>query len=145
MTTQRIGLIVPSSNITMETEVPALLGHEDRACHSSSAAPHNVDAESLHAMVGEGDRCPGELADAGTDVIGYACLVTLMAGAPVRTSASNGNSAPSPVEPVQRALGLPVVIATTATAREPLRATGTAPRIPGGGAALDEEVRRVEH
>ena len=82
MTTQRIGLIVPSSNVTMETEIPALLGHEKRTYHSSRAVLHNVDAESLHAMVGAGDRCAGELADAEVDVIGYACLIALMAEGP---------------------------------------------------------------
>ena len=79
MTPQRIGLIVPSSNVTMETEIPDLLGHEKRTYHSSRAVLHNVDAESLHAMVAEGDRCAGELADAGVEVIGYACLIALMA------------------------------------------------------------------
>lgn len=246
MSPQRIGLIVPSSNVTMETEIPALLGTEGRTYHSSRAVLHNVDAESLHAMVGEGDRCAGELGDAGMDVIGYACLIALMAegagahervereleaiteqrGSPCRVISSAGAlvrtllglemrrvvvvapyvsaltelvlnyldgygiiatdsvslgvadnravgrldparlpelakrldrtdadgvvlsacvqmpSLPA-VEPVQRTLGVPVVTAATATARELLAVTGSSAPIPAGGAALDQEVQRV--
>ena len=88
MTAHRIGLVVPSSNTTMETEVPRLLREHVAAyggeftCHSSRAELHTVDAASLHAMVGEGDRCARELADAQVDVLGYACLVALMAEGP---------------------------------------------------------------
>lgn len=76
----RVGLIVPSSNTTMETEIPALLHglEEPHTFHSSRARLHTVDAESLTAMVADGDRCAAELADAAVDVIGYACLVAVM-------------------------------------------------------------------
>lgn len=249
MTTQRIGLVVPISNVTMETELPALLGHDNRTYHSSRAVLHNVDAESLHTMVGEGTRCVEELADAGVDVIGYACLIALMAegpgaherierdlaevarrrdcpcpvvssaGALVRTLHALGMrrvailapyvppltelvvdylagygivvtdsislgvannrevgaldparlpelahrldrtsadgvvlsacvqmpSLPA-VETAQHELGLPVVTAATATARELLDATGSRnTALPGGGAAIDQEVARVEY
>jgi maleate isomerase len=40
---------------------------------------HRVDAESLRKMVGEGDRCARELADARVDAIAYACLIAIMA------------------------------------------------------------------
>ena len=248
MTTQRIGLIVPSSNVTMETEIPALLGNEKRTYHSSRAVLHNVDAESLHAMLGEGDRCAGELADAAMDVIGYACLIALMAEGPgaherverelTAITAQRGASCPvvssagalvrtlleldmrrvallapyvpaltemvigyldgygitvtdsislevadnravgrlnpgdlpelaerldttrvdgvvlsacvqmpslAAVRPVQQTLGLPVVTAATATARELLAATETSASIPAGGAALAQEVTHVRH
>jgi maleate isomerase len=92
--TYRVGMIVPSSNVTMETEVPDLLrrhascskqggstGH-DFTFHSSRAVLHRVDAESLHAMVGESDRCARELADARVDVVAYACLIAVMAEGP---------------------------------------------------------------
>lgn len=88
MPTHRIGLIVPSSNTTMETEVPELLRrHAEGAdatftVHSSRAVLHTVDPESLHRMVGEGDRCAAELADARVAAIGYACLIALMAEGP---------------------------------------------------------------
>lgn len=77
---RRIGLVVPSSNTTMETEIPALLAGlaERHTFHSSRARLHTVDAESLTAMVADGDRCAAELADAAVDVIGYACLVAVM-------------------------------------------------------------------
>lgn len=88
MTQQRIGLIVPSSNTTMETEVPELLRSQSAdsestfTIHSSRAVLHRVDPESLHRMVGEGDRCAAELADARVSAIGYACLIALMAEGP---------------------------------------------------------------
>ncbi|TDD64381.1 Asp/Glu racemase [Actinomadura darangshiensis] len=86
MNHRRIGLIVPSSNTTMETEVPELLarrpGGERFTFHSSRAVLHTVDAESLRAMAGQADRCAGEVADAAVDVIAYACLIAVMAQGP---------------------------------------------------------------
>lgn len=85
MSTRRLGLIVPSSNTTMETEIPELLGRHAHTSgqrfttHSSRAVLHTVDPQSLHRMVGEGDRCATELADAHVEAIGYACLIALMA------------------------------------------------------------------
>lgn len=84
----RVGLIVPSSNVTIETELPRLLaGHPAAAArgfsfHSSRAVLHNVDRESLRAMVGEADRSASELADARVDVVAYGCLIALMTGGP---------------------------------------------------------------
>jgi maleate isomerase len=84
-TPYRVGLIVPSSNVTMETEVPALLGRHPAVAghgvtfHSSRAVLHQVDAESLRRMVTESDRCASELADARLDVVAYACLIAIMA------------------------------------------------------------------
>jgi maleate isomerase len=81
----RIGLVVPSSNTTIETEVPEMLRRraavtgEAFTFHSSRAVLHQVDAESLDRMVGQADRCAAELADARVDAIVYACLVALMA------------------------------------------------------------------
>lgn len=81
---RRIGLIVPSSNTTMETEIPTLLRDlsEPHTFHSSRARLHTVDPESLAAMVADGDRCAAELADAKVEVIAYACLVAVMAEGP---------------------------------------------------------------
>ncbi|WP_051498978.1 Asp/Glu racemase [Nocardia sp. BMG51109] len=80
-TPRRIGLIVPSSNTTMETEIPALLDGlaQPHTFHSSRATLHTVDPDSLAAMVEQGDRCAAELADANVDVLAYACLVAVMA------------------------------------------------------------------
>ena len=80
----RIGLIVPSSNTTMETEIPAMLRARERACserftfHSSRMRMKEVTKEQLEAMDRDSDRCAVELSDARVDVMGYACLVAIM-------------------------------------------------------------------
>lgn len=85
---KRIGLVVPSSNTTMETEIPEMLrrrrGRDQTPVtfHSSRARLHTVDAESLARMVADADRCAGELGDAEIDVLAYACLVAVMAQGP---------------------------------------------------------------
>lgn len=86
--TYRIGQIVPSSNVTMETEVPALLRARESVAperftfHSSRMRMTRVTPEQLRAMDAESDRCAVELSDARMDVIGYACLVAVMATGP---------------------------------------------------------------
>jgi maleate isomerase len=83
--TYRIGQIVPSSNTTMETEIPAMLNArqairpERFTYHSSRMRMKKVVKEELAAMDGESDRCAVELSDARVDVLGYACLVAIMA------------------------------------------------------------------
>src|SRR3990167_9257227 len=81
----RIGQIVPSSNTTMETEIPAILRGrelvmpEDRfTFHSSRMRMKKVTKEELEAMDRDSLRCASELADAQVDVVGYACLVAIM-------------------------------------------------------------------
>jgi maleate isomerase len=94
--TRRIGLIVPSSNTTIETEVPEMLRRiedETFTFHSSRAVLHSVDPESLDRMVGELDRCGNELCDARVDAIVYACLVALMARGPGAHVESEGKLA----------------------------------------------------
>jgi maleate isomerase len=82
---RRVGLIVPSSNVTMETELPAMSARHSSAqnpgftFHSSRAVLHRVDRDSLRRMVVESDRCASELADARVDVVAYACLIAIMA------------------------------------------------------------------
>src|SRR2546421_6654285 len=84
----RIGQIVPSSNVTMETEIPALLNahgtrHGHRyTFHSSRMRMHKVTREELVAMNKEGLRCIAELTDADVDVASTACLVAHMAMGP---------------------------------------------------------------
>lgn len=81
----RIGQIVPSSNTTMETEIPAMLNArqtirpEKFTFHSSRMRMKKVVKEELAAMDAESDRCAVELSDAQVDVLGYACLVAIMA------------------------------------------------------------------
>ena len=80
----RIGQIVPSSNTTMETEIPAMLiarqliRPERFTFHSSRMRMKHVKKEELAAMDAESDRCAAELSDARVDVLGYACLVAIM-------------------------------------------------------------------
>lgn len=81
----RIGLVVPSSNVTVETEMPALLGRHAKArfsFHSSRMRMQAVSPEQLRAMNGQRERCILELGDAGVDAILYACLVALMSVGP---------------------------------------------------------------
>ena len=82
----RIGQIVPSSNITMETEIPAMLRAREAqrpgerfTFHSSRMRMHKVTKEELAAMNKESLRCAAELADAQVDVMSTACLVAIMA------------------------------------------------------------------
>ncbi len=84
----RIGQIVPSSNTTMETEVPAILRSREAlfperfTFHGSRMRMHKVTPEELAAMNREGLRCAAELADARVDVMSTACLVAIMAQGP---------------------------------------------------------------
>ncbi|GGO94700.1 maleate cis-trans isomerase family protein [Wenjunlia tyrosinilytica] len=80
----RIGQIVPSSNVTMETEIPALLRARETVeperftFHSSRMRMKEVRKEELAAMDADYVRCAAELSDAHVDVLGYACLVAIM-------------------------------------------------------------------
>lgn len=85
MKTFRIGQIVPSSNTTMETEIPAMLTaryglfpDERFTFHSSRMRMMNVTPEELKKMDIASDRCATELSDARCDVMAYACLVAIM-------------------------------------------------------------------
>ena len=86
--TFRIGQIVPSSNTTMETEIPAMLRAREAVLperftfHSSRMRMMHVVKEELAAMDAQSLRCAAELADARVDVMGYACLVAIMAMGP---------------------------------------------------------------
>lgn len=81
----RIGQIVPSSNTTMETEIPAMLHAREAILperftfHSSRMRMHKVTKEELAAMNKEALRCAAELSDARMDVMSTACLVAIMA------------------------------------------------------------------
>ncbi|MFT7365733.1 MAG: maleate isomerase [Marinobacter psychrophilus] len=80
----RIGQIVPSSNTTMETEIPAMfrareaVASERFTFHSSRMRMKKVTREELAAMDDESGRCALELSDAQVDVMGYACLIAIM-------------------------------------------------------------------
>jgi len=85
----RIGLLVPSSNTTMETEVPALLRARELVrpddtftFHSARLRMEDVTPEGLRAMNEETGRATAELADLRPDVVATACLVAIMAQGP---------------------------------------------------------------
>jgi len=84
----RVGLIVPSSNVTMETEIPALLRAYEAESgvsftfHGARMRMTKVTAEALLAMDKEGATCAAHLADAQCDVQAYACLVAVMVQGP---------------------------------------------------------------
>jgi maleate isomerase len=107
----RIGQIVPSSNTTMETEIPAMfraretIEPERFTFHSSRMRMKKVTRDELAAMDRDSDRCALELSDARVDVLGYACLVAIMSmgkGYHRESSArlhglTRDNGAPAPV------------------------------------------------
>ena len=80
----RIGQMVPSSNTTMETEIPAMLRAREAirperfTFHSSRMRMHKVTKEELMEMNKQSLRCAAELADARVDVMSTACLVAIM-------------------------------------------------------------------
>jgi maleate isomerase len=79
---KRIGLVVPSPNVTVETEMPRILSRAtgvEFSFHSSRMRMHAVTPEQLRAMNAQRERCILEIGDAGVDVVLYACLVAIMA------------------------------------------------------------------
>ena len=107
----RVGQIVPSSNTTMETEIPAILRAREAieperfTFHSARMRMMKVTKEELEAMDRDSDRCALELSDARVDVLGYACLVAIMSmgrgyhrESEARLHAATvGNAGPAPV------------------------------------------------
>lgn len=81
-------MIVPSSNTTMETELPELFRRQSQATghrytfHSARAALTNVTPHELAVMAGKAAECAVSVSDANVDVIAYACLVAVMAQGP---------------------------------------------------------------
>jgi maleate isomerase len=89
MATHHIGMIVPSSNLTMETELPRMLAARERdypddrfVFHSARARMQHVTPEQLRAMNAQAERAASELADARPDLVATACLVAIMAQGP---------------------------------------------------------------
>jgi maleate isomerase len=85
----RIGLLVPSSNTTMETEVPTLLRERERerqqdrfTFHGARLRLEDVTPEALREMNAETERATTELADMRPDVVATACLVAIMSQGP---------------------------------------------------------------
>jgi maleate isomerase len=88
-TPYRVGLIVPSSNTTMETEVPAILRRREETrpqerftFHSSRMRMQQVTPDELKAMNAQTPRAAAEVGDVRPDVVATACLVAIMAQGP---------------------------------------------------------------
>ena len=84
-----VGMIVPSSNLTMETELPRMLRAREEVIpderfvfHSSRMRMKHVTPEELARMNAQTERASLELADARPDVVTSACLVAIMASGP---------------------------------------------------------------
>jgi maleate isomerase len=106
----RLGLIVPSSNVTMETEIPRMLewrsgvAPETFTFHSSRVRMRRVSRDELVEMDSDSDRCAVELSDARCDALAYACLIAIMVKGSgyhvesearlARVAAENGGPAP---------------------------------------------------
>lgn len=82
----RIGMIVPSSNLTMETELPRMMRAREKVLpqdrftfHSSRMRMQHVTPEELRRMNEQTPRATAELADARPDIVTSACLVAIMA------------------------------------------------------------------
>jgi maleate isomerase len=89
MTDHHIGMIVPSSNRTMETELPRMFAAREQAIpddrfvfHAARARMTHVTPEELQAMNAQATRAATELADVRPDVVATACLVAIMAQGP---------------------------------------------------------------
>ena len=84
----RIGLLVPSSNITIETELPALLRrqevrtHHRFSIHSQRLALKDVTLESLWAMNQSAEDGAELLSHASVDAIVYGCLIAALSEGP---------------------------------------------------------------
>lgn len=107
----RVGLIVPSSNTTMETEIPQMLHGREKieeerfTFHSSRMRMKQVTKEELKKMDDDSLRCAVELSDAECDILAYACLVAVMSQGNKHhltcetriSEAAKNNNFPSPV------------------------------------------------
>ncbi|RNL85769.1 maleate cis-trans isomerase family protein [Halostreptopolyspora alba] len=85
----RIGMIVPSSNVTMETEVPrmlrareAVIPDERFTFHSARARMRQVTPEQLREMNAQSEDAAVALSDSRPDIVATACLVAIMAQGP---------------------------------------------------------------
>lgn len=69
----RVGLIVPSSNTTMETELPELFRRQTESTghhytfHSVRATMKQVNRDELLAMVGKAAECATAVSDADVE------------------------------------------------------------------------------
>lgn len=119
----RVGLIVPSSNVTIETELPALLARHESVTftfHGSRMRMQEVSEEALRAMNAERKRCVAELNDASCDSLVYGCLVALMAQGP----GEHQRVTAAIREQLLASASLPVIVTSADALIEAIRALG---------------------
>jgi maleate isomerase len=84
----RVGMIIPSSNVTMERELAAMLRSRERVAperfslHSSRIRMRSVTPDELAAMNQHARRAALELGDTEPDALVFACLVAVMVEGP---------------------------------------------------------------
>ncbi|MFP3236652.1 MAG: maleate cis-trans isomerase, partial [Vulcanisaeta sp.] len=69
----KVGVIVPSSNTTVEREFNKIFVEPDVTIHSARITLREVNLKGLEEMEKETERAAAELRTANVDVIAYAC------------------------------------------------------------------------
>jgi maleate isomerase len=70
---QRLGIIVPSSNTTVETEFSTILQGSNITLHTARMSLNNVTIKELTAMTKQAITAARQLKDAKVDAMAYAC------------------------------------------------------------------------
>jgi maleate isomerase len=102
---RRLGIIVPSSNTTMETEFNEMVP-DGYTVHSARMRMRNVTAEELKRMDMDSLEAAVELSDAKVSAIGYGCTIAIM-------SREAGYDAVVRRR-IERKVGIPTIISATA-------------------------------
>lgn len=110
----RIGVIVPSSNTTMERELWEMLP-SGYSLHAARMRMQRVTPEELVRMDADSVRAAEELADARVAAIAYGCTIAIMCREPGYEREAQ--------ERLERAAGVPVILSATAVL-EAMRALG---------------------
>ena len=110
----RIGVIVPSSNTTMERELWGMLP-SGYSLHAARMRMQRVTPEELVRMDADSVRAAEELADARVAAIAYGCTIAIMCREPGYERQAQ--------ERLERAAGVPVILSATAVL-EAMRALG---------------------
>lgn len=123
----RIGQIVPSSNVTMETEIPAIFRSRETILperftfHSSRMRMKKVTKEELEAMDAMSLKCAQELSDAHV----------LVASACVQMPSLEA------IDLIQEECGIPVTSAAVCTTFEMMKKLGIETKSGIGGELLN--------
>ncbi len=101
----RIGVIVPSSNTTMERELWAMLP-KGYSLHAARMRMRHVTPEELARMDEDSVRAAEELADAQVAAIAYGCTIAIMCREPGYERQAQAR--------LEDASGVPVILSATA-------------------------------